>query len=210
MNFQIKTTFFLTFFFIFSAIFISCAAKKETPTDIEATTLSEGTMTFDITVKDADKLPGIVKNMLPKEGKCFFSGNKMAMQVESLLATAKVVSDGDGKKFTTNVDGNKTTAGEAEVLEKMKKAPVKLEETNETKQVLGMTATKYTLKLDSTQTPISFFVVKDAPVGNLYWALPTGTLQGLIVEYEFKSEMGTLMLTAKSMDKTKPDAKVFE
>jgi hypothetical protein len=207
MQFLNKTTFFIAIFAIFIA---SCAKKKETPTDIEATTLSEGTMTFDITVKDADKLPGIVRNMLPKEGKCFFSGNKMAMQVESLLATAIVVSDGDAKMFTTSVDGSKTQAGEAEVLEKMKKAPVKLEETTETKQILGMTATKYTLKLDSTQTPISFYVVKDAPVGNLYWALPTGTLQGLIVEYEFKSEMGTLMLTAKSLDKTKPDGKVFE
>jgi hypothetical protein len=192
-------------------LLVACTpAKKETPTDLEATNLSEGTMTFDVTLKDAENVPGLMKMMLPKEGKCYFSGNKMAMQVEQTMISAKVVSDGDAKLFTTDMNGDRKQVGDAEVQEKIKNSPAKLEETAETKQVLGMTATKYTLKLNTEQTPVSFYVVKDAPVGNLYWALPTGTLKGLIVEYEFKSDMGTLLLTAKSIDKTTPEAKVFE
>jgi hypothetical protein len=208
MKFSNKIAFSL-FFMVF--LTVNCAPpKKETPTDLEASTLSEGTMTFDVSLKDADKVAGVIKMMLPKEGKCYFSGNKMAMSVDGGLFAAKVVADGDSKTFLTDVNGDKKQVGEAEVAEKVKKSPAKLEETSETKQILGMTATKYTLKIDSTATPFNLFIVKDAPVGDLYWALPMGTLKGLIVEYEFKSEMGSLLLTAKSIDKQKPDAKIFK
>lgn len=211
MQFSKKINFLSAFFAVFILVFsIKCAPpKKETPTDLEATTLNEGTMTFDVTLKDADKVPGIVKMMLPKEGKCYFVGNKMAMSVDGMLAV-KVVSDGDSKSFLTDVNGDKKQIGETEVLEKIRKSPAKLVETTETKQILGMTATKYTLTMDSTATPFRIYVVKDAPVGNLYWALPTGTIKGLIVEYEFKSEMGSLLLTAKSIDKEKPDLDIFK
>ena len=86
---------------------------------------------------------------------------------------------------------------------------VVVEETTETKEILGIKATKFILRDTVKQLESTVYIAKDAPVGNLYWCLPFSSLKGLILEYQAAYQGEKLTVTATKIDSKTPEAKEF-
>ena len=196
-------------FFALMVCFITLLACKNAKNgNLNAENLAQGTMTFSIT-PPKESNSGMMGAAMPKEGKLYFDRNKAAIEFSMMgIMTVRLITNGEAHTQSLLIGGlggkQAATATEADTQEMLDSLHVKLEETNETKEILGLTATKYLLRDTLKNTTASIFIAKDAPVEGIFWNLPIGNIKGLILGYEYGIDGKVWQLTATKIDPQKP------
>ena len=201
------------FFAVAATILSVFGCKSGLGGSSNAADLTAGTMTFSISLpKDANM--GGLSSMIPKEGIMYFDTDKAAIEVSAMgLITMRMITDGNAHTQTMLVSGiggkEAATATEKDLAPALDSLNIIAEETAETKEILGMKATKFILRDTIKHLESAIYIAKDAPLGNIYWCLPFHNLKGLILEYEIEYQGEKLRLTATKIDAKTPDAKEF-
>ncbi len=211
-----KTTFLFAFIAIIFAITFTNTGCKNGSVGGAASGMEAGVMTFSIAMPaEATKEMGMMAGMMPKEGTMYFDHDKAALEISMMggMMTMRMISNGAAHTQTMLVSamGGKqaTEATEADLKPKLDSLQSSLEETTETKEILGMKATKFILHDTVKNITSTLYVAKDAPVGNIYWCLPLRNVKGLVLQYEAEIEGKSLVLTATKIDAKTPESKEF-
>jgi hypothetical protein len=193
---------------------VSCRNSKNGSAN--AAELSAGTLTFSIEPpKEVLKDAGMMAGALPKEATMYFDGDKSAIEVSLMgMMVMRLITNGTARTETilvSGMGGKEASIGtENDIKPMLDSLRLITEETTETKEILGMTATKFIVRDTVKHTESAVFVAKDAPVGNLYWCLPIGNIKGLILAYEYTMNGAKFQLTATKIDVKKPEPTEFE
>lgn len=205
-----KSSLFFALIVCFTTL-LSCKNAKNG--SLNAENLAQGTMTFSIT-PPKESNSGMMAAAMPKEGKLYFDHNKAAIEFSMMgIMTVRLITNGEARTQSLIIGGlggkQAATASEADTKEMLDSLTVKLEETKETKEILGLTATKYLLRDTLKNTTASLFIAKDAPVEGLFWNLPIGNIKGLILGYEYAMDGKIWQLTATKIEPEKPKPEEF-
>ncbi len=198
---------------IFAIIFTNSGCKNG-KNNAATATIDAGVVTFSIEAPQQSKEMGMMAGMLPKEATLYFDHDKAAIEVSMMgMMTMRMITDGNARTQTMLVSamGGKqaTIASETDLKPKLDSLNTTLEETTETKEILGIKTTKFILRDTLKNITSSIYVAKDAPLGNIYWSLPFKNLKGLVLQYEAEIEGNKLLLTAKKIEAKTPENKEF-
>ena len=191
-------------------IAISCLLAACRPAgQVDITTLSAGTISFDIQLKAGSQVSPMMRTMLPTKGEYSFAGDSAALRASTALMSLNLLTNGKNRTMTLimdNVLSGKvaTQATEAELRPALDSSNIIAELTTDTKKILGIATTKIILRDTVTQATSVVYMAIDAPVGALYWQLPFGKIKGLVLAYEYKKDDLDLLCTATAITATPP------
>ncbi len=205
----------ILFFSLFALILSSSACRNKAGGNVDVADLEAGTITFSITQPEGEAKEGnFMAGMMPKEATMYFDRNQAAIELSVMgMVTMRLISKADERTeslLISGIGGKKaSTATDADLKPMLDSLTLVTEETSETKEILGVTTTKYIVRDTTKNTESAIFVAKDAPVGDLYWCLPLGKLKGLILGYEVARGSSKFTLIATKIDIKKPDSQEF-
>jgi hypothetical protein len=197
------------------AIISLFAACKGLTGRTDVSSLSAGTVSFDIAIAKGSEISPMMRAMIPSKGEYYFKGDVSSLQASTALVSLNVLTDGKNHTMTLITDNMMTgktamQATEADLRPQLDSTHIVAEQTTETKEILGITTTKIILRDTLKNTVSTLYMAQDAPVGNLYWQLPFGKIKGLVLEYEYKNKGVNVVCTATKITAAEPAAVLLE
>lgn len=177
----------------------------------------KGVISYKITFTGAD-IPAEMQSFMPKLLKTSFNG--IWTKTEMLGGAYKTISikNGEEKSVVTLIDmmGNKVgfKATEQDITEELSENPdVKVEVTNETKEILGYECKKaiITMNKDGQDTRLTVYFTDALGTNSNYFDQPEfKEIEGIMLEFQMASPEFTMNFTASSIEDKKVPESEFE
>lgn len=174
----------------------------------------KGVITYKITI-EGSSVTDDMKAMMPKTMIMTIKGNKTRSEMSMGMGKTVSITDADDKSTITLMDmmGQKFAiqSDYDEIMKDLAETPdVKVDVTNETKDILGYTCKKAIISNPEDNTEMIVYFTNELGSKALNFSNPQfKDIDGLMLEFEIPNEMFSMHFTAVSIDKKNVDDSEF-
>jgi hypothetical protein len=197
----IKSLFIL--FISFAAVFSVSAQKPGTP--------FKGVINYKVTYPDS-KMDATQQAMLPQTMKLTLNGNKARIEMQMASINQVMLIDSDAKTTTILLDA----MGQKIAMKPNKKSDSKVPVVNmttETKEIAGFLCKKAEISFGdekSKASPVIAYFTEAIGDNKIFYDNEYRTLPGIPMEFQYKMQGMSMLMTASSVEKGKVSKQDFE